>query len=159
MAKPTNIFLKQRLTIGQLRAVADRRFGDAVALVETGDNARANGAQYLAGIVIEILLKGQLLKLHPQLATFDVSQVDVEKREIWSLIWRSHSLTEMLDQLPLVRSTVKFKGDRAGQPYLRWLLNLCSQWSIHARYSPISSKMANAQQMVGRVRILKEVLK
>jgi len=75
MAKPGNIFLKQRLTIGQLRAVADRRYGDAVTLVETGDNARANGAQYLAGIVIEILLKGQLLRLHPNLASVAADKV------------------------------------------------------------------------------------
>src|SRR5277367_1494291 len=105
MAKPGNIFLKQRLTIGQLRAVTDRRYGDAVTLVETGDNARANGAQYLAGIVIEILLKGQLLRLHPRLATFDAGEVDADKRHVWSLIWRSHSLTDMLDQLPQIRST------------------------------------------------------
>lgn len=49
----------------QLIAVADRRFDDAVALSETGDNARANGVQYLAGLVIEISLKAELVRQHP----------------------------------------------------------------------------------------------
>jgi hypothetical protein len=159
MAGPSDIFAKQRLTVGQLRAVAERRFGDAVALVETDDNARANGAQYLAGIVIEILLKGQLLRLNPQLASLAAEQVGAGDRKVWGLIWRSHSLIEMLDELPLLRWSVKLKGERAGQPYLRWLENVCADWSIHARYSSLSSKMANARQMLDRVRILKEVIK
>lgn len=43
-----------------MRTVAERRFADAQALINTKMNARANGAIYLAGFVIEILLKTQL---------------------------------------------------------------------------------------------------
>ena len=49
----------------QLYAVADRRFGDAQALAATDDNARADGTQDLAGLVIDISLKAQLLSRHP----------------------------------------------------------------------------------------------
>jgi hypothetical protein len=159
LAGASDIFTKQRLTVGQLRAVAERRFGDAVALVETGDNARANGAQYLAGIVIEILLKGQLLQLHPQLASSDFSRLDAKNRRIWNLIWRSHSLDEILDQLPMLRTSVQQRGDKAGKPYIGWLSGICAQWSIYVRYSSLSSSIADARQMVDRVRILKEVLR
>jgi hypothetical protein len=159
MAGRGNIFVKQRLTLGQLRAVADRRFDDASALVGTGENARANGAQYLAGIVIEILLKGQLLRFNPTLSSQDTSAINDRDHRIWNLIWRSHSLLEMLDELPLLRWSVKLKGERAGKPYLRWLENICAAWSIHARYSPLSSTIGEARQMLDRVRILKEVIR
>ena len=56
------IFQKVRLRPTQLRTVANRRFGDAEALRETGQNARANGVMYLGGFVIECLLKAQLLE-------------------------------------------------------------------------------------------------
>jgi hypothetical protein len=158
MPDPPDIFAKRRLTIGRLRAVADRRYGDAVALVETGDNARANGAQYLAGIVIEILLKGQLLHLHPELSMSDSAALTPSKRLVWNLIWRSHDLDEMLQQLPKLRASVQTKADRAGVPYLRWLQSVCATWTIHARYSSRTSTMHEARQMVDRVRVLKEVI-
>ncbi|HZL36973.1 MAG TPA: hypothetical protein VFC78_16760 [Tepidisphaeraceae bacterium] len=45
------IFLKRRLTPGQLRAVADRRYDDAICLFDSRDNARLNGAMYIGGFV------------------------------------------------------------------------------------------------------------
>ena len=59
---PVRIFLKVRLRPTQLRTVAERRFDDAVALRQTGKNARANGAIYLGGFAIECLLKARLLE-------------------------------------------------------------------------------------------------
>jgi hypothetical protein len=57
------VFDKQAaLKPSAMATVAERRFGDAQALVNTGDNARANGAAYLAGFVVEILLKAQLVR-------------------------------------------------------------------------------------------------
>ncbi len=47
MSEAREIFRKQlRLTPGQLRAVAERRYDDAMCLLDSGDNARANGAIY-----------------------------------------------------------------------------------------------------------------
>lgn len=57
------IFERQiKLKPSALVTVAERRFDDAEALCRTGENARANGAAYLAGFVIEILLKARLVK-------------------------------------------------------------------------------------------------
>jgi len=158
MTASSNIFAKQRLTAGQLRAVAERRFDDAVALCDTGQNARANGAQYLSGIVIEILLKGQLLKLYPHAAGQASGKV-ADDRIIWTLIWRSHDLADILDRLPLLRIAVNGKGSEAMKPYLEWLMGICNRGTIHARYSPATSTIADAREMISRVRILKERLK
>jgi hypothetical protein len=158
VASPSDIFTKQRLTAGQLRAVAERRFDDAQALCDTGQNARANGAQYLAGIVIEILLKGQLLKLYPHAAGQASSKV-ADDRIIWALIWRSHDLADILDRLPLLRMAVNGKGSEAGKPYPEWLMGICNRRTIHARYSPATSTIADAREMISRVRILKEIIK
>jgi hypothetical protein len=159
MAESPDIFAKRRLTIGQLRAVADRRFGDALALVETGDNARANGAQYLAGIVVEILSKGQLLQKSANLYRPGLTGLSPDDRIASDLIWRSHDLEEMLAKLPSLTEAVRLQSDRSGVPLHRWLRHICGSWTIFARYSPHSSTIAEAREWVERVRHLKEVLK
>jgi len=50
MSEAKGIFAKRRLTPGQLRAVAELRFDDALALLETGVNARANGRCTFVGL-------------------------------------------------------------------------------------------------------------
>ena len=67
-------------------------------------------------------------------------------------------MTEMLDQLPLVRAAVELRSRKAGEPYLAWLLDICNRWSIFARYSSLASTMTEARSMVDRVRVLKEVI-
>jgi hypothetical protein len=109
--------------------------------------------------VVEILLKGQLMQRYPVEANGSPAGMDESGRVIWSLIWRSHELDEMLDRLPQVRAGVKKQGERAGRPYLDWLLGLCSSWTIYARYSSLTSNMTDAGDMVDRVRHLKELLK
>jgi hypothetical protein len=52
-ASQFDIFTRMRLGPAALRTVAERRFDDAMSLKRTGQNARANGAMYLAGFVIE----------------------------------------------------------------------------------------------------------
>jgi hypothetical protein len=63
-----DIFARGRLTPRQLRTVSDRRYDDAQALVRTGENARANGAIYIAGFSVECLLKAELVEQHAWLA-------------------------------------------------------------------------------------------
>ena len=159
MPDPPEIFARRRLTVGQLRAVADRRFGDAEALVATGDNARANGAQYLAGIVVEILLKGQLLAKRPYLYRAGLDGLTADDRIVSDLIWRSHDLDGMLVRLPDVSTAVRLRADRSGVPLHHWLREICSSWTIFARYSSLTSRIADAAQIVDRVRVLKEALK
>lgn len=158
MSERPDIFARRRLTVGQLRTVADRRFGDAEALVATGDNARANGAQYLAGIVIEIRLKAELLRLFPGIARKRSHEVASGEREIWSLIWRSHDLLEMLNRTANLRAAVQVAAKNAGEPYDLWLADICGRWTIYARYTSVTSTIAEARTLLDRVRRLKEVM-
>jgi len=53
----SSVLARQRLTPAQARTVADRRRADASALQSLKLNRHANGAMYLAGIAVELLLK------------------------------------------------------------------------------------------------------
>ena len=104
----SEVFAKQRgIGPSQFAAVAERRYGDAQALSATGDNARANGAQYLAGIVLDILLKAQLMRQYPEIARKRSHEVSKHDRAVWNLIWRSHDWVEMLDQLPALKAALR----------------------------------------------------
>jgi hypothetical protein len=156
----SRIFAKQALVRpSQLLAVAERRFADAAALCATGENARANGAQYLAGITLDILLKAQLMRQHPVVGRKRSHEVEDADRLVWSLIWRSHDLADMLGQLPDLVAAVSTRGEEDGKPYLQWLYSICSVWTVFVRYSTRTSTMADAREMLERVRELKEILK
>src|SRR5882724_5070500 len=100
-----SIFEKQGpLSHRQLVTVAQRRFEDAEALCDTEKNARANGAQYLCGFVVEILLKAQLIVGNAAIASKrSYEKMGADERETWSLIYRSHDLSEMFARLPNVK--------------------------------------------------------
>ena len=128
----------------------------------TGDNARANGAQYLAGIVVEIRLKAELVRIYPSVAVQRSHDVTESERPVWNLIWRSHNLTEMLERATTLRASVdaagRRAGRRAGRPYYEWLADICGRWTIFARVTSVTSTMVEARSMLGRVRLLKEVM-
>src|SRR5437762_14338031 len=107
-----SIFEKQGpLSHRQLVSVAQRRFEDAEALCDTEKNARANGAQYLCGFVVEILLKAQLILGNAAIATKRSHEgMSADERETWSLIYRSHGLSEMLTRLPNLKKKVENHG-------------------------------------------------
>ncbi|MCC6422553.1 MAG: hypothetical protein IT447_03675 [Phycisphaerales bacterium] len=155
-----NIFEKQsRLKPGAMATVADRRFADAQALCDTKQNAHANGAAYLAGFVIEILLKARLVKKYPIIARKQPHDISESERGIWTLIWRRHDLEEMLDCMPELEAALHKAFSRTGVNYLANLKKVCAAWTIHARYSPRVIMMDEASQFLERVRLLKEVLK
>jgi hypothetical protein len=156
-----SIFEKQgRLSHRQLVTVAQRRFQDAEALCDTERNARANGAQYLCGFVVEILLKAQLILRNPTVAARrSQARMSDDERETWSLIFRSHDLSEMLARLPDLKKKIENHGRRTGKPLLEELLEICSTWTIYARYSTLTTTMQDARRFLERVRGLKEVLK
>ena len=156
----SSIFERQHdVRPSQLAAVADRRFDDARTLCDTNDNARANGTQYLAGIVLDILLKAQLIVKHRQIARKRSHELKDAERRVWSLIWRSHDLGGMLSELRGVSAAVEKQGKRAGKPYLEWLQGICAAWTVYARYSTKSATIEEAREMLERVRQLKEILK
>jgi len=113
----------------------------------------------LAGIVIDILLKAQLMRQYPVTARKRQHEVTALERPVWSLIWRSHDLGEMLAHLPGLTIALRKSGDRAGRPYREWLRGICGVWTVYVLYSPQTSTMDEARAMLDRVRELKEVLK
>jgi hypothetical protein len=143
----------------QLATVAERRFGDASALCATGDNERANGALYLCGFVIEILLKARLLAAFEQTARRRKHDVPDSERDVWNLIWRSHDLQEMLRRLPHLQAALRKAGERRGKRLDVYLKEVCAVWGIELRYSPQTTTLAEAREVLERVRALKEVLK
>jgi hypothetical protein len=142
-----------------MATVAERRFADAEVLAATKQNARANGCAYLAGFVIEILLKARLVQKFPVIARKRQHEVSADEQEVWSLIWRRHDLDAMLDQMPELEAGLKKKAERDQLDLFGDLKTICATWTIHARYSPSTMVMRQAQQLLDRVRSLKEVLK
>jgi hypothetical protein len=163
MARGSGIFSRQtNLRPSTMAAVAERRFGDAEALEKTGENARANGVAYLAGFVIEILLKANLLKIrrYEEIARKRPHQIGTDQeREIWGLIWRQHDLESLLNRLPELEAALEKKGEEDGHRYLDDLKFLCATWTIQARYSSRTMQMKEATNLLERVRSLKELLK
>jgi hypothetical protein len=142
-----------------MAAVAERRFDDAQALCDTGENARANGAAYLAGFVIEILLKSRLVAKFSTIAKKRPHELSDDEREVWGLIWRRHDLEGMLTALKELEVALKTRGERDGIDYAAELKKVCAEWTVYARYSPRTMSMADAKEILVRVRRLKELLK
>ena len=155
-----SIFDRQRLTPRQLQAVAERRFRDAMCLLDSEDNERMNGAIYLAGFAIECLLKAQLLLAHPWLQTApSPAGRSREEQRIWNLCYRSHDLDLILRRLPRLRRKLEIAERRRHYGLLDMLESICSQWTIFARYSPKMASRSEARRTVRQVRDLKEWLK
>ena len=145
-----------------MATVAERRFDDAQTLCDTGENARANGVAYLAGFVVEILLKARLVDKYRVIARkrdHEMSQLSQPEREVWRLIWKQHDLEGMLGSMSELEAALKVRGERDGHDYLAELKKICATWTIQARYSPRTMLMDEASQWLGRVRSLKELLK
>jgi hypothetical protein len=155
-----SIFEKQpQLKPSAMATVAERRFDDAESLCRTGDNARANGAAYLAGFVVEILLKARLVDKFPMIARKRQHEVAEAEREVWRLIWKQHDLEGMLLHMRELEAALEAKGRRDQRDYVEELKKVCATWTIHVRYSPRMMLMDEARRMVERVRVLKELLK
>ena len=106
--------------------VAELRFGDAKVLRETGRDVHANGVAYLAGLVIEILLKARLLKQYPHLIQSQTDQLSPEQNKIYRLIWVNHNLKTMLIELPQVVDGLEARDRRFGSDVARDLKKFCA---------------------------------
>lgn len=150
------IFQKQRLRPAQLRTVADRRYDDADALRQTGRNARANGAIYLGGFVLECALKAKLLEKFPWLQSAGSPEGRSKRdREIWSLCYRQHDLDAILARLPELAARISSCEQRSSNHLLQSLKSLCAQWTIYARYSPQNADIDDARDFLDQVKELK----
>jgi hypothetical protein len=150
-----NIFHRLWLRPSQLRTVAERRFADAAYLRRSDQNERANGVMYLAGFVVECLLKAQLIERYPWLQhTRSPELLSQGDRHIWSLCYRSHDLDEILSHLPEVARMLA----RPDRNVLSILRGICEAWTIYARYSPHSAKMSEAAEFLAHVKEIKKCL-
>jgi hypothetical protein len=155
-----DIFSKEAvLKPSAMETVAERRFEDADALRRTRDNARANGVAYLAGFVIEILLKANLIRKFPAIARKRQHEVASAEIEIWRLIWKQHDLEGMLSQMAELEAGLLKRGERDSRDYVAELKKICATWTIQARYSSRTIMMTEAAELLRRVRGLKELLK
>lgn len=154
-----SIFRKRQLNPSQLRTVAERRFGDADALRQTGKNARANGAMYLGGFVVELLLKAKLLERFPWLqnASSNPNRSPRDQR-LWRLCYQSHHLDEILDLLPEVLAKLSKSQQAQSHRLTQSLKSVCAQWTIYARYSPETALMDEASAFLDRIKELKRCL-
>lgn len=155
----SSIFEKPgELKPGAMAAVAERRMADARRLLESG-NAHLNGAVYLAGFVLEILLKARLVYKYSAIARKRQINLQEDEREIWNLIWRSHHLPSMLGHLSELTTSLYIQGKRDNRPYLDDLMTICAEWTIYARYSPRTISKEDASSIIERIEGLKEKLK
>lgn len=149
----SDIFRRTSLSPSQARTVARRRLRDAECLEESGENARANGVFYLGGLVIECLLKAELLEKFPEVVSpVHSKHLSEVGKGLNALIFRSHALEEMLAELTDLARDLQQADDREGRRRLKNLRAICSTWTIFARYSPFSETMANAAEFLDRVR-------
>jgi hypothetical protein len=154
-----NIFAKTRLSPGQWRAVAERRFGDAECLLDSEDSERANGAIYMAGFVVECLLKALLVERHPNLGKpLDPAKLSSSDREVFEALY-SHDLDDMLGFLPEFEKKLSGIKTTSGQDAWKALNDICEEWAVFIRYSPSFAKMDNARRYLETVREVKKWLK
>ncbi|HEY8665837.1 MAG TPA: hypothetical protein VIL86_04185 [Tepidisphaeraceae bacterium] len=159
MSKRGNIFVKRRLTPGQLRAVASLRLDDARLLLNSGQNARMNGAMYMGGFVIECLLKALLLDRHPNLhGAVDRTKLSEPDREVHALLY-SHDLDKMLGFLPEVRTKLESITDASGRSQWPSFNDVCEEWTVYARYSTAQAPPAEARRFLDTVEEVKEWLR
>jgi hypothetical protein len=159
MAKGRDIFAKRRLTPSQFRAVAELRMDDARALLRTGQNARTNGAMYMAGFVVECLLKALLLERHPNLqVAVDPAALSRPDRDVLALLY-GHDLDDMLGFLPEVQNKLLAIAAAGGRPTWASFAAVCGQWAVYARYSTVQAPVAEAREFLRTVEEVKQWLR
>ena len=83
---------------------------------------------------------------------------DQDKR-IWTLIYGSHDLEQMLWYLPEIGTKLRARDRRESSQWWASLEAICARWTIFARYSPHSETMREAAMFLNAIRTLKEWLK
>ncbi len=156
MAIHPTIFAERRATPGQLRAVSELRLGDARSLFDSRVNSRMNGAMYTGGFVIECLLKALLLERHRNLSgPVDLGKLSKPDREVHEMLYR-HDLDDMLDFLPEIRTKLEKIKSTRGTTQWQDLFDVCSEWTIYARYSSKLANRRDAEQFLNTIEEIKE---
>ena len=150
-----DVFRKLRLSSRQLREVARQRLGDARCLLNSGDKQRLNGAVYIAGFVIECLLKAMLVDRHPNLARpVDRAALSPSDLEAHKLLY-DHRLDDMVEFLPEIASKAIAE---LGENRWKKLQETLAEWTIYVRYSPRKANPTEAMRFVNTVEELSKWL-
>jgi hypothetical protein len=159
VSKSREIFAKKRLTPGQLRSVAERRYHDALCLLNSGDNERATGAMYMGGFTIECLLKASLLDRHRNLQSpVDPAKLSATDREVLQLLY-SHDLDDMLLLLPEVEKKLRSVQQSGSGSLWRHFREVCEEWTVYARYSPKQASTGEARRFIDTITEVKTWLR
>jgi hypothetical protein len=136
--------------------VAEQRLKDALVLIDTGKAQHANGAFYLLGYVLEILLKTELVKQYPGMAV----KASAPPGKLRDLIWRDHDWLKIFDHNSLgqVQAALKPRESIDKKPHLRHLREIGGLWTIEIRYSTAKIKLNQVKSMAKWVAGIKEVL-
>ena len=114
---------------------------------------------YMAGFVIECLLKALLLERHPNLGRpVDPAKLSDSDREVLGLLYR-HELDDMLGFLPEVEKKLSIIKTQSGLNAWREFRSICEEWTVYARYSPKSAKLDRAAGYLETVAEVKKWLK
>lgn len=147
-----------RLTPGQARIVASWRLDDARFLWKSGGLKHLNGAVYLAGLVLDCLLKARLLEKFPSLRQANIAALNNRDRRRWDLIYRGHDLEGLIVELPEVVEMLQENSPFGTERLDNVLKVACSSWSIHVRYLPKRIDRGYATEFLEQVEELKKWL-
>ncbi|MCX7048301.1 MAG: hypothetical protein NTX50_22800 [Candidatus Sumerlaeota bacterium] len=142
----------------QARSVAYLRFGDSKALCNTRSNERANGAIYLAGLCIECLLKAKLLEKHRWLQGGRKECLTRNEARLWQLCYARHDLEGLIAEMPeLIKHLQEASLGKHGDLSQR-LKDICDNWTIYARYSPVQTTSQEANDLYDIVKEIRTCL-
>jgi len=159
VSKKPDLTRRSRLRPSQIWTVADRRFDDALALRKTKKNKHANGAIYLGGLTIDMIMKVKLIEAHAWLEAAASRQGRSGKNQrLWRLCYELHKPEEILAELPALEQRFLAEGD-AGLRLLAKLRSVFAEWSIFVRYAPQTADMAQAADFLAKVKELKQWLR
>lgn len=116
---------------------------------------------YLAGFVIECLLKAKIIEKHPWLGKAGNRHALSKTQSRLAALFYRHDLAGLLEALPEVMSKLKtVDQNRWGKLHLcDSLRSVASQWTIFARYSTQTATIGEAVVFIGQVEELKQWLK
>ncbi len=146
--------------MAEAESAADRRYDDARYLAASRNNARANGAIYLGGYVVECLLKAKLIEKYVWLqSTRNSADLTEDRRPIWFLCYRQHDLDELLGRLPEVWEQIEAWEQRGSNRLSQSLKQVCETWAVYGRYATRSHDIDDANTFLGKVKELKPCLR
>jgi hypothetical protein len=114
---------------------------------------------YMAGFVVECLLKALLLERHPNLGVpVNPANLSRTDRSVLEMLF-SHDLDKMIDALPEIRKKLTGLGEPSGRQIWKQFVEFCEEWTVYARYSPRTAEADRAREFLRTVNEIRKWLK